>query len=128
MSVDVNLIKQLREKTGAGIADCREALEATSNDLKKAEDYIKKKGIARAERLIPGIEKRKKMDAARKAMDQVHGRQLFVRFARELNDQNGAAVEILEDSSNPFLRLELHIAPRSRNDFFAGRSTENKRI
>ncbi len=48
MSVDVSLIKQLREKTGAGIADCREALEVSKNDFKKAEDYLKKKGFEKA--------------------------------------------------------------------------------
>lgn len=48
MAVDVVLIKQLREKTGAGVADCREALEETKNDLKKAEDFLKKKGFEKA--------------------------------------------------------------------------------
>ncbi len=48
MSVDVALIKELREKTGAGVADCREALEASSNDLKKAEEFLKKKGFEKA--------------------------------------------------------------------------------
>lgn len=48
MAVDVNLIKQLREKTGAGIADCREALEETKNDLAKAEEFLKKKGFEKA--------------------------------------------------------------------------------
>ncbi|HVT01641.1 MAG TPA: translation elongation factor Ts [Patescibacteria group bacterium] len=48
MTVDVALIKQLREKTGAGVADCREALEASSNDIKKAEEYLKKKGFEKA--------------------------------------------------------------------------------
>jgi len=48
MTVDVSLIKQLREKTGAGVADCREALEASNNDIKKAEEYLKKKGFEKA--------------------------------------------------------------------------------
>lgn len=48
MSVDVNLIKQLREETGAGIADCREALEESKGDLVKAKEVIKKKGLDKA--------------------------------------------------------------------------------
>ncbi|HVZ67595.1 MAG TPA: translation elongation factor Ts [Patescibacteria group bacterium] len=48
MTVDVSLIKTLREKTGAGIADCREALEETKGDIKKAEEYLKKKGFEKA--------------------------------------------------------------------------------
>ena len=48
MTVDVSLIKNLREKTGAGVADIREALEESSNDVKKAEEILKEKGYARA--------------------------------------------------------------------------------
>lgn len=46
--ISINQIKQLREKTGAGVADCREALEATMGDFVKATDYLKKKGIEKA--------------------------------------------------------------------------------
>lgn len=48
--ITVSDIKKLRELTGAGIADCREALEAAKGDLKKAQDYLKKKGIEKAEK------------------------------------------------------------------------------
>src|SRR3990167_9977279 len=48
MAVDVSLIKKLREKTGAGVADCREALEEAKNDLKKAEEILTKKGFEKA--------------------------------------------------------------------------------
>jgi elongation factor Ts len=48
MAIDVSLIKKLREKTGAGVADCREALEESSGDLKKAEEILKKKGFEKA--------------------------------------------------------------------------------
>ena|SRR3989344_2655455 len=44
MAIDVTLIKQLREMTGAGIADVKEALEATKNDIEKAKDWLRKKG------------------------------------------------------------------------------------
>lgn len=48
MSVDVNLIKQLREETGAGIADCRSALEEAGGDMAKAKEVLKKKGLDKA--------------------------------------------------------------------------------
>lgn len=48
MAVDVNLIKQLREETGAGIADCREALEETKGNLEEAKKYLHKKGLDKA--------------------------------------------------------------------------------
>ena len=43
MSLD--LIKKLREETGAGIADCKEALKESGNDLEKAKIYLKQKGF-----------------------------------------------------------------------------------
>lgn len=46
--VDTKLIKQLREKTGAGVADCREAIEEAKGDLKKAEEILQKKGFEKA--------------------------------------------------------------------------------
>lgn len=46
--VSVELIKQLREKTGAGIADCRAVLEETKGDLGKAAELLKKKGLEKA--------------------------------------------------------------------------------
>jgi elongation factor Ts len=52
MAVDVALIKQLRDKTGAGVADCREALEESKNDLKKAEEYLSKKGFEKAAKKV----------------------------------------------------------------------------
>jgi elongation factor Ts len=47
---DVNpaLVKQLREKTNAGMMDCKKALVETDGDLKKAEDLLRKRGIASA--------------------------------------------------------------------------------
>src|SRR6201981_3266606 len=47
---DVNpaLVKQLREKTSAGMMDCKTALVESGGDLAKAEDILRKKGIAGA--------------------------------------------------------------------------------
>ena len=47
---DVNpaLVKQLREKTNAGMMDCKKALVEAGGDLAKAEDLLRKKGIASA--------------------------------------------------------------------------------
>lgn len=48
--ISVDLIKKLREKTGAGIADCRMALEETNGNLDKAVDVLKKKGLEKADK------------------------------------------------------------------------------
>lgn len=41
-------VKQLREKTGAGIMDCKEALSECNGDISKAVDFLRKKGLATA--------------------------------------------------------------------------------
>src|SRR5215813_13343607 len=43
--VSAQLVKQLREKTGIGMGDCKKALEETNGDLEKAEEWLRKKGI-----------------------------------------------------------------------------------
>jgi len=44
----MELIKQLREMTGAGMVDCQKALKESNNDLEKAVEILRKKGIAKA--------------------------------------------------------------------------------
>ena len=46
--VTAQMIKDLRERTGAGMADCKKALTETSADMEKAIEYLRKKGIASA--------------------------------------------------------------------------------
>ena len=50
MSIDAKLVKILREKTGAGMMDCKRALVETKGDLENAVDYLRKTGIAKAEK------------------------------------------------------------------------------
>ncbi|HUP58378.1 MAG TPA: translation elongation factor Ts [Bdellovibrionota bacterium] len=46
--ISAGLVKDLREKTGAGMMDCKKALVETSGDFEKAVEYLRKKGIASA--------------------------------------------------------------------------------
>lgn len=46
--ISAAMVKQLREKTSAGMMDCKEALTECSGDLSKAVDYLRKKGLATA--------------------------------------------------------------------------------
>ncbi len=48
MAVSTELIKELRESTGAGILECRKALENANGDLKAAMDFLREKGLATA--------------------------------------------------------------------------------
>lgn len=44
--MDAKLVKELREMTGAGMMDCKKALEAVGEDLKKAAEHLREKGLA----------------------------------------------------------------------------------
>lgn len=48
MDINVNDLKELRERTGAGIMDCKKALEANSGDIEKSAQWLREKGIAKA--------------------------------------------------------------------------------
>jgi len=48
MAITAQMVKQLREKTGAGMMDCKKALTETDGDMDKAIDFLREKGIAKA--------------------------------------------------------------------------------
>lgn len=48
--ISAALVKELREKTGAGIKDCQEALQQNAGEVDKAADWLRQKGISRAEK------------------------------------------------------------------------------
>jgi len=48
MNISAQQIKDLREKTQAGFADCKNALEEAEGDMKKAEEILRKKGFEKA--------------------------------------------------------------------------------
>jgi len=74
LDVSLELVKKLREKTGAGIADCKKALVESDGDFEKAIDYLRKKGAA----------------TSQKRSDRVAKEGLI--FARVSKDRNEAAI------------------------------------
>ena len=48
MEITATMIKELRERTGAGMADCKKALTEVGGDIDKAIDYLRTKGLAKA--------------------------------------------------------------------------------
>jgi elongation factor Ts len=48
MATTAERVRELRDKTGAGVMDCKEALAACQDDLEKAIDWLRKKGVASA--------------------------------------------------------------------------------
>ncbi|MBU4389524.1 MAG: elongation factor Ts, partial [Proteobacteria bacterium] len=49
-TISAAIVKQLREKTGVGIMDCKEALTNCEGDIDKAVDFLRKKGLATAQK------------------------------------------------------------------------------
>ncbi len=49
-TISAKLVKELRDKTGAGMMDCKRALEEAGGDMDKAAEILRKKGIAKAEK------------------------------------------------------------------------------
>ena len=75
--ITASLVKELREKTGAGMMDCKKALAETGGDLEKAVDFLRTKGLA---------------DAAKKS-SRVAAEGLVVTYMSD-DLKNGAIVEI----------------------------------
>lgn len=50
MSIDAKIVKELRDKTGAGMMDCKKALVKSDGDIEKALDFLRKSGVAKAEK------------------------------------------------------------------------------
>lgn len=50
MNVPIELLKKLREETGAGIADCRQALEDANHDYEKAKQLLQERGLEKAKK------------------------------------------------------------------------------
>lgn len=60
MAVSMDLVKQLKEKTGAGLMDCKKALEETGGDIEKAIKILREKVLL--------LQKRKQREKLRKGM------------------------------------------------------------
>lgn len=50
MAITAQMVKELRERTGAGMMECKKALEEAGGDMEKAAEILRKKGIAKAEK------------------------------------------------------------------------------
>ena len=50
MASAAQLVKDLRDRTGAGVMDCKSALDASAGDLERAVEYLRKKGLADAQK------------------------------------------------------------------------------
>jgi elongation factor Ts len=112
MGIPTAQVKQLREMTGAGILDCRRALEETGGDLDRAVQFLREKGLAAAEKRL-GRETREGfidlyshgngrvgvMVEANCETDFVARTEEFRRFVHEVSLQVAAACPLYLDAS-----------------------------
>ena len=50
MAISAQMVKDLREQTGAGLMDCKKALVENNGDFEKSIDWLREKGISKAEK------------------------------------------------------------------------------
>ena len=97
--VTASLVKELRDKTGAGMMDCKNALVETNGDIEESIDWLRKKGISGAEK-----------KSARVAADGV--------IAVSVNNESAALVEINSEtdfvSRNPDFQDFARKCPRAK--------------
>jgi elongation factor Ts len=55
MDISADLVKKLREKTGVGLMDCKEALRNSNGDMEKAVEYLREKGLAKLQKRMGRI-------------------------------------------------------------------------
>lgn len=55
MKITASLVKELREKSGAGMMDCKKALQETGGEIDKAIDYLREKGLSKASKKVDRI-------------------------------------------------------------------------
>lgn len=102
MEITSDLIKRLRDKTGAGMMDCKKALTETGGDLDKAIEFLRKKGAAvgakRAERSAKEgiIVTRVRADGTRGVVVEVNCETDFVGRSEDFVKFAGAVAEVLE--------------------------------
>jgi len=109
------LVKELREKTGAGMMDCKRALTETGDDLEAAEDWLRKKGISSAAKKAGRVAAKGlvgvAVDGSRGALVEVNSEtdfvgknekfQAFVSEVAKLALETGGDVEALKAASYP---------------------------
>ena len=103
--ISASLVKELREKTGAGMLDCKKALEETKGNLEEAIDYLREKGIAKA------TKKADRIAAEGTAAILVEGNNAVIVEVNSETDfvaKNSEFIELVETISKAILNNEVN--------------------
>ncbi len=117
MAISAELVKHLRDKTGAGMADCKKALEEANGDEQKAIEFLRKRGAASAAKrsdrvakegvIVASVSEDKKRGVVAEVnseTDFVARNESFVQFAQDVAD---AALAANPNSHEEFLLAKL---------------------
>ncbi len=115
MSVPATLVKELRDRTSAGILDCRKALEACEGDISAAVDWLRKKGLSDAARKTGRIAAEGMVGIAASddlaAMVEVNSETDFVArsegFQKLVGDIAAAALEVGKEDLESLLAAQV---------------------
>ncbi|AUN96749.1 translation elongation factor Ts [Bacteriovorax stolpii] len=99
--ITAKLVSELREKTGAGMMDCKKALGETNGDLEKAIDYLRQKGLAAAQK------KQSRIAAEGAIGSYIHGGRIGVMV--EINCETDFVAKS-DDFQNFVKDVAMHIA------------------
>jgi len=64
MALDMDAVKDLRARTGAGVLDCKKALAECEGDIEKSVDFLREKGLAKAAKERSGVRLRREWFSA----------------------------------------------------------------
>ncbi|MEO5363255.1 MAG: translation elongation factor Ts [Magnetococcus sp. DMHC-8] len=96
MSVSAKMVKDLREQTGAGMMDCKKALEETGGEMEAAVDWLRKKGLSSASKKAGRVAADGKVVAV---VDGLHGLLLEVNTETDFTSKNEHFVAFAETSA-----------------------------
>jgi elongation factor Ts len=128
---DIQLLKKLRNETSASIADCRVALEESENDYKKALEWLKKRGLEKADKKSDRATSQGLVEAYNCETDFVAKTDDFKNLSKELalqisamNPENVDALlkqEYIRDSSQTIQELIKSVIGKLGENITVGR-------
>ena len=118
MAITASMVKELRERTGAGMMECKKALVETNGDLDAAIEYLRKSGLAQADKKAARVAAEGKIvlasndDNTTAVMVEVNCETDFVAKDENFNAFSGAvaanALDLNSENVNDLMETELN--------------------
>ena len=121
MSTGLNLIKELREKTGVGFLDCKIALNEKNNSLEASIDYLRKKGLAKAS-------KKSSRDANEGVVSVYNTKNKTVLLKVNIETDFAAKNDVFLDFVDEIGNIAIKLNSNTDKDKFLDQVYENKKI